>query len=150
MNVLRLTFSLEENAQHSLDLSSAVNLKSVMFQCGMPCLDVNWIKIAVESIKSSHIRMMTLDMSDFTTRENVVPQVPDAVYIQWLALDKVLVEYLTARSLKLNVTSPPGKIMPRLGVGWSACCRTCPGRRCWKWVELCGHKIAKVDVLFSS
>jgi hypothetical protein len=109
MNVLRLTFSLEENAQHSLDLSSAVNLKSVMFQCGMPCLDVNWIKIAVESIKSSHIRMMTLDMSDFTTRENVVPQVPDAVYIQWLALDKVLVEYLTARSLKLNVTSPPGK-----------------------------------------
>jgi hypothetical protein len=109
MNVLRLTFSLEENAQHSLDLSSAVNLKSVMFQCGMPCLDVNWIKIAVESIKSSHIRVMTLDMSDFTTRENVVPQVPDVVYIQWLALDKVLVEYLTARSLKLNVTSPPVK-----------------------------------------
>ena len=109
MNVVRLTFSLEENAHHSLDLSSAVNLKFVMFQCGMPCLDVNWIKIAVESIRSSHVRKMTLDMSDFTTRENVALQVPDAVYTQWLALDKVLVEYLTARSFKLNVTSPPGK-----------------------------------------
>ena len=105
----RLTLSVEGNTRHSLDLSSALNLKSVVFRCGMPSLNVDWITIAVESIKSSHVKEMTLYMpGNLTTRGNVDAQLPDAVYTQWLDLDKVFVEYLTARSFKLKVVTSPG------------------------------------------
>jgi len=101
--------SAEGNTQHLLNLSSAVNLKSVVFRCGMPSLNVNWITVAVESIKSSHVKEMTLHTpSDLTTREKIDTQLPGRVYTQWVALDRVLVKYLTARSFKLKVVAPPG------------------------------------------
>lgn len=98
----------EGDARHSLDLSSAVNLKSVVFRCGVQSLSVDWITAAVESIKSSHVKEVTLHMpEDLTAHENVNTQLPNAVYAQWLTLDKALVKYLTARSFKLKVIAPP-------------------------------------------
>ena len=43
---------------------------------------------------------------DFKTQK-IVAQLLDSVRAQWLALDKVFVGYLTARSLKLNVITAP-------------------------------------------
>ena len=43
---------------------------------------------------------------DFKTQK-IVAQLSDSVRTQWLALDKVFVGYLTARSLKLNVIAAP-------------------------------------------
>jgi len=104
-----LNYGKQGNTRHLLDLSSALNLKSIMFQCGMRSLDVNWIAAAVESIKSPHVKKMTLYLPDDpTTDEDNEAQIPDAVYLQWLALDKVLVKYLTARSFKLKVVVPHG------------------------------------------
>lgn len=51
---------------------------------------------------------MTLRMpGDLTTRKTLDNQLPGTVN-QWLALDNVLVKYLTPRSLKLKVTAPNG------------------------------------------
>ena len=100
---------VEGNTQYLLDLSSALNLKSIMFRCGMASLDVNWITTTVESIKSPHVRKMTLHLPDDpTTDEDNNSQIPEAVYLQWLVLDKALVKYLTARSFKLKVVAPHG------------------------------------------
>lgn len=41
---------------HLLNLSSITNSKSVVFRCGTPSLNVDWIAAAVESITSSHIK----------------------------------------------------------------------------------------------
>ena len=43
---------------------------------------------------------------DFKTQK-IVAQLSDSVRTQWLALDKVFVGYLTARSLKLKVIAAP-------------------------------------------
>jgi len=102
-----LNHTKQENTRHSLDLSSALNLKSVVFRCGMSSLNVDWITVAIKSIKSPHVKEMRLHMpGDLTGREDTDAQLPDAVYAQWLALDKVFVKYLTARSFKLKVVAP--------------------------------------------
>jgi len=105
----RFTMLAEGNTRHFFDLSSAVNLKSVVFRCGMPSINVDWITAAVENIKSSHVKEMALHMpKDLTTREKIDSQPPGRVYTQWRTLDKVLVKCLTARSFKLRVVAPPG------------------------------------------
>jgi hypothetical protein len=99
-----LTLLAEGNTQHSLDLSSAINLKSIVFKCEMSNHDVDWIAVAVESIKSSHVKEMGLRMpGDLATHD---ARLSNAVHTQWLALDKALVKYLTARSFKLEVMVP--------------------------------------------
>ena len=98
---------VEGNTRHALDLSSAVNLKSIMFDCGMPSFDVDWITAAVESIKSPHIEKLTLHVPEDLTCENIATQLPGAVYTQWLDLDRTLVKYLTSRSFRLKVMAPP-------------------------------------------
>ena len=75
----------------------------------MPSFDIDWITVTVESIKSPHLKKMTLRMPrDITTRENIETQLPGAVYTQWLDLDRALVKYLTPRPFKLKVKAPTG------------------------------------------
>ena len=105
----RLTLPVGENIRHSLDLSSAVNLKSIAFRYETPILDVSWITAAVKSIKSPHVKEIALHMpGDLTTRENIDTQLPDTVPTQWRALDEAPVKCLTARSFKLKVIVLPG------------------------------------------
>ena len=105
----RLIPSVEGNIRDPLDLSSAVNIKSVKFECGMSSFDVDWITVAVESIKSPYVEKMTLcTPHDLMTQENVDTRPPDVAHAQWLALDKALVKYLTSRSFKLKVIAHPG------------------------------------------
>ena len=104
IGLLWLTLLVEGTTLHPLDLSFAVYLKSIVFRCGAANLSVDWITAAVESIKSSHLKEITLYMpGDITTRENAETQLSTAVYAQWMALDGVLVKYLTTRSFKLKV-----------------------------------------------
>jgi hypothetical protein len=132
--------SIERNIRQSLDLSSAVNLKSVMFHYGSPGLDVDWIAAAVESIRSSHVKEMELHMPGdlrVMTREKIETQLPDAVCVQWLALDKVLVKYLTTRSFKLKVVAPPGAGRDAFEV----CAETLlPNLFGKKMLEVCEHR----------
>ena len=108
---------MEGNVRHPLYLSSVVNLEPVVFQYRMSSLSVNWITGAGENIKSFYVRKMTLNMSGFVARGNVGPRLPDTTYTQRLALDKVLVECLTACSFKLMVIFPPGNDSVTFG-GW--------------------------------
>jgi len=98
--------SVEGNTRHVLDLSSALNLKSVELHCGIPSFDIDWIRVAVESIRSPHVKKITLHMpTDITTRESIETHLPSAVYAQWLDLDRALVKYLTTRSFRLRVVA---------------------------------------------
>ena len=89
------------------DLSSAIHLRSITFDCRQSSLYVDWIGVAVETIKSPRIEKMTLYMFDYRsplqTPEQIWLQTPVA---QWLELDKVLVGFLTAHSLRLKVVPP--------------------------------------------
>ena len=70
----------------------------------MSSFNVDWITAAVESIRSPHVKEMCLHTPrDLTTREEMDGQLSDTVHAQWLALDKALVKYLTARPFKLKV-----------------------------------------------
>jgi len=100
-------YTSDVSARHSVDLSPATNLQSVSFECWKSEYSPDWIAAAVESINSPSIKSVALHMPwDFKTQK-IVGQVPDSVRAQWLALDKVFVEYLTARSLKLKVIAAP-------------------------------------------
>jgi hypothetical protein len=59
VNLWRFTLLVEGNTRHSLDLSSVVNLKSVVFQYRMPSLDVN--SITVVHILFAHLDIFGLD-----------------------------------------------------------------------------------------
>ena len=74
----------------------------------MPIFDVDWITVAVDSIRSPHIENLTLHMPGGLTCENIETQLPGAVYTQWLDLDRALVKYLTSRSFRLKVMASPG------------------------------------------
>ena len=74
----------------------------------MPIFDVDWITVAVESIKSLHLKKLTLRMPGNLTCENIETQLPGAVNTQWLDLDRALVKYLTPRSFRLKVMVPSG------------------------------------------
>ena len=101
--------SVGANTRQAVDLSSAVNLKSIEIYCGTPSYDIDWITVTVESIKSPHLKKMTLRMPrDITTRKSIETQLPGAVYTQWLDLDRALVKYLTPCPFKLKVEAPPG------------------------------------------
>jgi hypothetical protein len=91
-----------------IDLSSATNIKSVAFRSEVRTHNIDWIAIAIESIKSRRLEEVALYLPrDFLTNTAMSSQIPAVVYVQWLALDKVLLRYLTARSLKLKVVRRP-------------------------------------------
>jgi len=96
--------SVEEDTRQVLDLSSAVNLKSIEIHCGISSYNVDWITAAVESIKSPHVKKMMLQMPGDLAKTQLL----GAVYTQWLDLDRTLVKYLTARPFKLKVIAPGG------------------------------------------
>lgn len=92
-----------------IDLSSATNLKTVAFRSEVRAHNIDWIAVAIQSIRSSRLEEVALYLPrDFTADTTIKTQVPDVVYVQWLTLDKVLLRYLTARSLKLKVVRRQG------------------------------------------
>ena len=65
----------------------------------MSSYNVDWVAAAVESIRSPHVKKMTLQVPGDLAKTRL----PGAVYTQWPDLDRALVKYLTARPFKLKV-----------------------------------------------
>lgn len=99
---------VDGNTQDLLDLSSAVNLKTLVFRSGEVNLPVGWIAAAIGSIKSNRVENVMLQVPEhIKTGEDVETKLSDAVCAAWQVLDKALVKFLTARSFKLKLLVPP-------------------------------------------
>ena len=90
----------------SIDLSKATRLRVARFDSAH--MDTMWIVTALQTITSRHgdLRQIVIDIYDPTFRDpgtDIRQMVGEAVYGEWLDLDRLLVQFWELRSIRLKI-----------------------------------------------
>ena len=101
----------------SIDLSSATRLEEIDFRLGW--LNIEWIIMALQTITPEHrdLRQITINVSDCSSPlrrdEDHKKRIGEAIRGQWLALDRLLVEFWESRSVRPSLVRKRTTILSR-------------------------------------
>ena len=102
VNTLPLLVDVDVSKIPPLDLSKATKLKDVQFRCGMP--SIQWVTVALQSIESKDIERITINR--YVHLENPVGE---AARQEWRDLDRLLVHFWTAHSIRPKIMYEAGE-----------------------------------------
>ena len=108
-NSLQLPFELGDPPTASIDFSEATKLKEVVFRLTTDRLPVTWIITALQTITSKHrdLRQISIHVrhASFPIADpaNVRKIVGEVSYIQWMDLDRLLVQFWESRTVRPRI-----------------------------------------------
>ena len=93
------------STRSSIDLSRATRLRDARFECGD--LSAKWIIVALQTVTSKHGALRQIGICIYGLILNdpgadIRQMVGDAVYGEWLDLDRLLVRFSELRSIRLK------------------------------------------------